>query len=231
MSSIKKHWRVFQEEMKRRSWPKIINHGWAVFAAFGGTALVFWYPLSYVFPQSPAAAKLISVIVAVCTFLLLMLRFWETYHDRILSEVAKEWQRVDIVDSLQDVRGEGTRLIDQCHDRDQYPDRHPNLERLLNNYHQVAAKRLDAIGSKYKRYFYEEPVTEKHVPELPKDPGQWEQWTRDRNNKLLEIIQEFKKVPSQLLPQDKAAGNFSYSRFDEGIETLVRQGADQDASH
>src|SRR5712671_4936332 len=117
MSSLGKHWRVLQKEMEQRPWLAIISKGWAVIAASVGLTLaVVWYPVYYILSKlfSPGAAKVISILFVVSCFLALMLRFWETYHDRFASELRAEWRRVEIVDALQDIRGYGAKLIDQC---------------------------------------------------------------------------------------------------------------------
>lgn len=110
----------------------------------------------------------------------------------ILSASCDEWpQRITILDLLYDALTEGVRLIEL------YKTKHPNIAELIRNWDDVVEKRLlTHIGEEYRRIYYEGRKGEPSY--MPNEPAEWEQWIRDRNNKLRQFISEFRETPPTL---------------------------------
>jgi hypothetical protein len=150
-------------------------------------------------------SKRTAVIILLSEFILFLfvvINFIRTYHERIGAETLERWQHnLAVVDGLYDAKVEGRRLDVYC-DND-----HPNLKHLLENWNNVVVKRLSKIDEdikqKYgvnadlKRRYYEGSRTGEYLPD---DASEWQQWVRDRNQKLNILIDEFEESLPQLGP-------------------------------
>ena len=195
MRSLLLHYRVFQLEASRRKWARMIARGWRIFIdlGFGIAALYgFWgWVLHTWFSRPLLWAWSASVLLLLIVFLLVLLRFWQTYHLRILEDARMEWEnRGNILYALHDGRAEGIRLIEMC------TKGHTNLKKLIENWDDVMDKSLSQIGQELRRAFYEGRKGEPSY--MPDDEAEWEQWIRDRNQNLLALIQQFQETPAQL---------------------------------
>jgi hypothetical protein len=144
--------------------------------------------LTFNISKRTAALILLSEFVA---FLFVIINFMRTYHERIRDEGFDEWTHtIQNLGMLYSGKAEGFRLIEM------YRANHPNMKALLENWNKVVASYVSRIGKDYKREFYEGSRTGEYLPD---DDSQWEQWVRDRINKLNGFIEEVEQPPPQLI--------------------------------
>ncbi len=112
--------------------------------------------------------------------------------DSALASLCDEWpERVSRLGMLYGALTEGERLLEKYRAKD------PSLDTLLKNWDDCVPKLLNSqFGPNYRKAFYEGA---KGQPcHLPKQREDYEQWIRDRNNRLRSFIDEFEERPPQL---------------------------------
>lgn len=189
------HWRVFRVELQGRRWPRLVKNVWLVFAFFGGSMLVLHYALKYFFPSALVGAWIISVLLAMVGLLLLMLRFWHSYHDRILVELRDEWdRRVPIIETIGSYLFAGQKLK-QAKDNPAQPFDSKFVERVDEWHRHAASQLFQHLGEDCKDKFYK---GSKSLDEAPSE-SEFPLWIHNRLHVLGLVIKEQKARPEQLV--------------------------------
>lgn len=199
MNLIAFYQRVFREEAKRRKWIKVVDRAVRVLGFFGVSATALYVVWSSVlhtwFSTSLLVAWAISVMVLIGAFMLLLLRFAQTYHVRILREAGDEWSRyVPIIKDLGGYLYEGKKIKEEFRNPAQTCDA-AFMDRL-RHWHQYTASALhQALGEQYRARFYEGSNT---GTDMPSQLGDLHTWTHNRLYALETIIREIETIPAQL---------------------------------
>src|SRR5258705_4887805 len=205
---LKFHDFIFHEEWKRRRWVRILSRLARLFGFGVGGAVVFYGVWALIlrtfFSRSLLSAWVISVLVALIAFLLLLLRFAQTYQQRIVNDLEKEWsRRVDIVHSLGWYMTEGKGLFEQSKHSTNWSD--GTLKSRIFEWNRGVNSALLQIDESYRDRFYKGSNS---GTDLPPDTPNILGWMNDRVVLLAGILKEFKATPSQLKESQAAEISF-----------------------
>lgn len=159
-------------------------------------AIVLQYCLGASVFSWPTVAAIIIVFfgTVILTYLINLIRapfIIDKGLRRDIGMLLSEWeQRMNIVSTLYTDKAEGSRLANLCRNLD-----YPNLKELITQWNKVTASDLTNIGEGYRREYFEDSRTYEYLPTVPDDPKKWQDWIRDRVEKLNRFIVEFKQPP------------------------------------
>lgn len=195
---LKFHDFIFHEEWKRRRWVRILSRLARLFGFWVGGAVVFYgiwaLILRTLFSRSLLSAWVISILLAFIAFLLLLLRFAQTYQQRIVNDLEKEWsRRVEIVHSLGCYLNEGKGLFEQYKQSTNWPNE--TLKSRVYDWNRGVNYALLQIDESYRDRFYKGSNS---GADLPADVHNILGWMNDRVVLLAGILKEFKAAPARL---------------------------------
>lgn len=185
--------RVFEQEATQRPWVCWLATGWRAFQVFGFglvTFYVIWAALLRTwFSKSLLISWAATIVVIVSAFILILLRFTFTYHERTLMTLRSEWKRrVGIIEVLGVYLAEGKKLS-EADLQDSTLDR-------LKEWHRFAASELwKNLGEEYKDEFYKGSNT---GSEMPQEKNKIRSWVNDRVQILARILGQLKETPAEL---------------------------------
>ena len=207
---LKFHDFIFHEEWKRRRWVRILSRLARLFEVWIGSAAVLYgmwaVLLRTFFSTALLSAWIITVLVALIAFLVLLLRFAQTYQQRIVGELEEEWaRRVEIIHKLGWYLTEGKHLFEQCKSSTNWSDE--TLKSRVFEWNRGVNSELLQIDESYRDRFYKGSNS---GTDLPVDVHNILGWMNDRVAILARILKEFKAPPSQV--KESQAGEISFFR-------------------
>lgn len=195
---LKFHDFIFHEEWKQRRWVRVFSRLARLFQVWvGGAAVLYaiWaVALRTFFSRSLISAWIISVLIALVAFLILLLRFAQTYQQRLVTDLEREWsRRVEIIHNLGWYLTEGKGLFEECKHSANWSEE--SLKSRVVEWNRGVNSALLQIDESYRDRFYKNSNT---GTDVPPDVRHILGWMNDRLVPLAGILKEFKGAPSEL---------------------------------